>query len=186
MTETKGVRSWFQKQVDNAVRKDEVPKEELIGMIIGVICVVIMIAFFAIHQTRPTGFFTSEFGDAQAVLLYLLIAFGLVPQVMRIVTRRKSQSRLFDIIGSVLFVIAVAYFLFKFPFDFTHFKDPLPRVLEPLLGWVSDDIAKALMALGLVIAAASIPYQFMLYWFSRQKLPEVSKEESETAQPPSE
>jgi hypothetical protein len=64
----------------------------------------------------------------------------------------------------------LVWFFVVFPFDFSHFADPLPRFLEFLLQWVSDYVARILMVLGIIGSAAMAAYNAVLYVFVRREL----------------
>jgi len=168
---------WFKEQVEKEAAKDEVSSSELIGQLLSVVAAVIVIAFFAIHQTRPTGFFTDEFGTASAVLLYAMIVFGMVPPLIRFILRQKNLARPFDAASLALFFVGGLYFLVSFPFDFTHFAEPFPRALEFLLDWISGTLAKWVLGIGVVASPFFTAYTFLLYVGVKKRLSEIGKTE---------
>ncbi len=117
-----------------------------------------------------TGFYTSKFGIPETFLLYLSITFGIVTTTARWLFSRKNLARFFDIFGSALFTIALAWLFVIFPFNFTHFADVLPNFLRFLLQWISNDIARILMALGLIVSPIMAIYNAILYVFVRREL----------------
>lgn len=161
---------WFKAQVEKEAAKDEVPRSERIGQIVGFAAGVILLAFFAIHQTRPTGFFTDDFGSGDAALLYLLIVAGMISPLVRLVFGKKNTARLVDAGGMAFFFVGGLYFLAKFPFDFSHFAEPLPRALEFLLDWISGTFAKWLLGIGVVCSPFFSVYTFLLYSSVRKRL----------------
>lgn len=175
---------WFEKQAEREAKKDSLRRSDRFGQIIGIIGIIVIIVFFAYHLAKPTGFFTSAFGAFDAALFFGINILGILPQVIRLVTNRKTPARPFDIINSVLMLVALIYFVAKFPFDFSHFADPLPRSLEFLLSWVSNGLASALMVLGIIGMLFALPYQTLLHMAVR-KLPPVAKSQSpDSAQTP--
>ncbi len=164
--------AWFKAQVEKEVAKDKVPPSELFGQIIGVAAGVIIITFFTIHQTRPTGFFKEDFSNFDSIVMYLLIVLGMISPLVRFVFGRKNVARPFDAIGMAAFFVGGLYFLVKFPFDFSHFAEPLPRVLEPLLDWVSGTFARWLLGIGVVGSPFFSLYTFMIYEGVKKRLSE--------------
>jgi len=175
---------WFEKQAEKEAKKDTLKNSDRFGQIIGIIGVVIVIVFFTYHLTKSTGFFTSTFGAFDAALFFGINIFGIFPQFIRLVTNRKTLSRPFDIINSALLFVALIYFVAKFPFDFSHFADPLPASLEFLLNWVSNGLASALMVLGILGMLFALPYQTLLYMAIRKLPPETKSQSPDSAQTP--
>ncbi len=164
---------WFKEQVEKEVKKDSLPSSERFGQLIGVVATLIVIAFFAIHQTRPTGFFTDDFRALEAALLYTVLVFGLFPMLARFITGRRNEARLLDAIDMVIFLVAGLYLLIVFPFDFSHFAEPLPRSLEFLLDWISATLAKWVIGIGIVASAFFSIYTFALHASVRKRLMSV-------------
>jgi len=155
-------KDWIEALTDKSAKNDKLKRSDRYGQIIGIACVVLMSIFFAYHLTRPTGFFTGDFGALGATLFFGAVVFGILPQAIRFITGRKNPARLFDIVGSVITLIAMIYFLSTFPFDFSHFADPLPASLEGILNWVSNDLAKGLLTLGIIGMLIATPIQVLI------------------------
>ena len=173
---------WFKKQAEKEATKDDLKNSDRFGQIIGIIGITVIIVFFAYHLTKLTGFFTPNFGAFDVALFFGINIFGIFPQVIRIVTNRKTPSRPFDIINSTLLFVALIYFVAKFPFDFSHFAVPLPASLEFLLSWVSNSLASALMVLGILGMLFALPYQTLLYLAIRKLPPETKSQSPDSAQ----
>ena len=171
---------WFSKQVEREAAKDVLPPSEWIGQLIGFVCGVILLAFFAIHETRPTGFFTEDFGSADAALLYAFIVLGMISPLVRFVFGRKNVGRPFDALGIAYVFVVGLYFLVKFPFDFSHFADPLPRALEPLLDWIPGDLARWLLGIGVVFSPFISAYNLLLYMGIKKRLSEKKEADSKS------
>jgi len=165
---------WLMAQAEKWAAKDRVSLSELVGEAVGILIGIVILAFFAIHQTRPTGFFAEDFGDADAALLYLLIVMGMVSPVVRFIYRRRNIARPFDVFGMAVFFVAGLYFLIKWPFDFAYFADPLPRALEPLLDWVSGTLARWLLGIGVIVSVFVSIYTFLLYIGVKKRMSEGS------------
>ena len=175
--------SWFEKQAEKEAKNDTLKKFDRLGQVLGIVGVVICIIFFGYHLTKPTGFFTPAFGTFDAALFFGINLFGIIPQIIRLVMNRKIPARPFDIINSMLLFVAMIYFVAKFPFDFSHFADPLPMSLESLLSWVSNGLVSALMVLGIIGMLFALPYQTLLYMTIRELPPEAKEQPPGNTQP---
>ncbi len=162
--------AWFEGQVEKEAKKDVLSFPDRMGQIAALACSVIAIAFVAIHDTRPTGFFTDEFGMLAAALLYGMLVVGMIPVLVRLVTGRKNLARLVEAGTTVVFFVALLYLLVVFPFDFSHFAEPLPRSLEFLLEWIPEVLAKVAMAIGIIASAILPAYTYLLYLGVRRRL----------------
>jgi len=172
MNQENPINQWFIKSAEKEVKKDIIPNTERYGQIIGIVIVIIAILFFALHQTRDTGFFTEDFGTFEAFMFYAAAAYSIIPAMAKILTGRKNIGRGFDIIGGLIFLIVAVYLLLIFPFDFSHVAEPLPHSLEFLISWISDTFAKIVISIGIVIMLAVTPYNSILFWHVRSKLSE--------------
>jgi len=66
--------------------------------------------------------------------------------------------------------VALAWFFVVFPFDFAYFADVLPSFLRFLLQWISNDIVRVLIVLGIIAAPIMAIYTTMLYVLVRKEL----------------
>jgi hypothetical protein len=106
--------------------------------------------FFVAHQARSTGFFTGAFGALEMLLLYGTLLYWIVTSAL-IIVGQKNLSRDLDLGGLFFAAIAVAWLLVVFPFDFAHVADASPDSLRFLVQWVSNDIARVLLALSFIV-----------------------------------
>lgn len=170
MSGAKTNENWFIKHAEAEAKKDVIPFSERIGNIIGIVVTILVVLFFAFHQMQSTGFFTSSFGTTEMLLFYLSIMAGMVTAIVRALFGRKNPARLFDMLGACIFAVTIAWLYITFPFDFTHFADVLPDFLKFLLQWISNDIAKILMLVGMVVAPVMIIYNAIMYVLVRREL----------------
>lgn len=120
------------------------------GELVGVIVIGLIALFFYAHQIEATGFFTSSFGEPEALLLYGAILIGVAGPLARSLTGKRNKSRP-PLIASVFWIVASAWFLtVVFPFDFAHFADIVPNFFTFLVSWITNDIARALIAIGMM------------------------------------
>ncbi len=178
MSKTKTNENWLIKHAEAEAKKDVIPFSERAGNIVGIVGGLLAVLFFAVHQTQSTGFFTSGFGTAEMLLLYISLAFGIITTAIRALFGRKNLARLFDVFGACVFTVTIAWLYIVFPFNFTHFADVLPDFLKFLLQWITNDIARILMLIGMVVAPVMVIYNAIMYVLVRQ---ELSKQGSKTA-----
>lgn len=163
-------KNWLIRHAESEAKKDSIPMSERWGNIAGVIIILLVTLFFIAHQLWQTGFFTSSFGEAEMFLFYASLLFGIITTTVRGVVGRKNLARLFDVFGAGLFFIALIWLFIIFPFDFAHFADPLPRALEFLLNWISNDLARFLMVLGFIGTPIMLAYNAIMYTLVRREL----------------
>ncbi len=170
LSETESSKNWFARRAEAEAKKDIISFSERVGNIVGVVIGVLFVWYFVAHQTGSTGFFTSEFGTLEALLFYGSIMFGIVSAAFRGLYGRKNMARLVDVFEAILAAVAIAWLFVVFPFDFAHLADVLPDFLRFLLQWISNDIAKALMVLGIIVSLVMTVYTAIFYVLVRREL----------------
>ena len=127
---------------------------------------VLLILYFANHQMRPTGFFTESFGNLEMVFLYGYSVFWIISAGLEGVFGQRLLSRMVDAFGGVIFGgICIIWLFVVFPFDFSYFANILPDPLRFLLVWISNDIARVIMMLGIILHIAGAIYSPIAYKF---------------------
>jgi hypothetical protein len=104
------------KLVEKQALKDNMNNSQRGGEIVGVIAIGLIALFFYAHQTEATGFFTSSFGATEVLLLYGAILIGVAGPVARFLTGRRNKSRPPELIASVFWIVASAWFLMVWSF----------------------------------------------------------------------
>ncbi|HQN75295.1 MAG TPA: hypothetical protein PLR51_04320 [Methanomassiliicoccales archaeon] len=155
--------------------KDKLNDAERALQLVSWIFTAIAAWFLLAHWTGDTGFYTSEFGQLDALVLFGPLLFGLLPPLVRTLRGRKSVSRPWDIFGSLLFVLSSAYFLCAFPFDMGFFAVPLPEGMRSLVDWVTEDIAKVVLAIGAVGGTFGIGWTTLTYFKVKEILENRTK-----------
>ena len=166
----KSSESWFSK--GKAEAEKGIPFSERVVGIIIVVFSVLMMFYLAAHQTRSTGFFTPAFDKSEMVMLYGLLTLGMISAGLEGVFGKRLYSRIFDVFGGLLLAaVFTIWLLVLFPFDFAYFADVSPETLNFLVRWVSNDIARVLMVLAIIVYLGAAAYCPIAYGF-------VSKKES--------
>ncbi|MCW4031269.1 MAG: hypothetical protein NWE80_02795 [Candidatus Bathyarchaeota archaeon] len=170
MSETKATKNWFARRAEAEAKKDTLSYSERVGNIVGVVIGLLFVLYFVAHQTGSTGFFTSEFGILEALLFYGSIIFGIVTTAFRGLFGRKNLARLFEVFGAIFSAVAITWLFVVFPFDFGHLADLLPDFLRFLVQWISNDITKVLMILGIIVTLVMAIYNTIFYVLVRREL----------------
>jgi len=167
---TEASKNWFARRAEAEAKKDIIAYSERVGNIAGVVVGFLIVLYFVAHQMWSTGFFTSKFETLEMLLFYGSLMFGVVSTALRGLFGRKNLARLFDVFGLILVTVAIAWLFVVFPFDFAYFADVLPSFLRFLLQWISNDIARVLMVLGIIATVVMAIYTAILYVFVRREL----------------
>jgi hypothetical protein len=134
-----------------------------VGVAIVVFSVLAML-YFAGHQVAATGFFTTAFGVLEMIMLYGNLTAWAITGFLEGVLGQRLLSRLFDVFGGIIFIsISLAWLAVVFPFDFGYFAEVLPVFLRFLVLWISNDIARGLMVIGVVVLVFAAVYSPIAY-----------------------
>ena len=148
--------------------EDVIPYDERVVSIAIVVFGVLIVLCFVAHQMWPTGFFTATFGTLEMLLLYGSLIYWIVASAL-LLFGRKNLSRDFDVFGGLIFVtVGIAWLFVVFPFEFAYFADVLPDFLRFLVQWISNDIARVLMVLGIIVHLVLAVYSTILRVFVRK------------------
>jgi len=160
----KANENWFSR--GKAEAEKGIPSGERVTGIAIVVCSVLMVLYCAAHQRQSTGFFTATFGTLEMIALYGYWVYWIVAAGLEGVLGQRLLSRLFDVFGGLIFSgIAIVWLLVVFPFEFAHFADILPDALRFLVQWISNGIARVLMALGIVVHLGAAVFTPIAYKF---------------------
>lgn len=162
--------NWWRRIAVKEADRDRIGTGERIGSLIGIIFIIIVAFIFLDVQGRDDVFFTDAFGPVEQVAFYGSLLYGIVPGLIRAIIGQRNLGRLADVIGSLVFALAWMYLLTVFPFDFSQLWDYLPEPLGSALSWVSDDLIKLVMAVGIIISIISAVYNLALYLEVRREL----------------
>ena len=162
MTKTETGENWFSRA--KAEAEKEIPLNDRVFGALIVLVNVFLILYFVSHQLGSTGFFTSKFGALEMVFLYGSFTAWIITGALDGILGKRLLSRLFDSFGGIFFMtVSMAWLLVVFPFDFAYFADVLPEALRFLVQWISNDIASALMVVGVVLLCVAVVYSPIAY-----------------------
>jgi hypothetical protein len=149
---------WLMRQARKEADRDAMRLSDVIGQLIGALIALAVALYFVALYNLDTGFFTTQFTNADAALFFGIAFLGIVPGLAKIPLKSKNAARPLEVILQALVLIAALVFLSAFPFDFAHLADALPSGLQPIVSWVTNDMAR--LVLGLVIVASL----FLIPW----------------------
>ena len=139
--------------------------ERVVGIAI-VVFSILMVLYLVAHQVRSTGFFTASFGTSEMLMLYGLLILGMISAGLEGIFGLRLHSRLFDVFGGlILAAVCTVWLLVVFPFEFTYYADVLPDSLRFLVQWISNDVARVLMVLAIILYLCAAIYCPIAYRF---------------------
>jgi hypothetical protein len=147
------IQSSFSRTVEKEL-EDGIEFDDRVMSIAIVVFGVLIGLYFVAHQTGSTGFFTTTFGALEMFLLYGTLIYWIVVSVLLLKPfNRKNLSRNIDSFGGLIFAtVSFTWLLVVFPFEFAYFADVLqPEFLRFLVQWISNDIARVLMILVIIV-----------------------------------
>jgi hypothetical protein len=164
------VQGWWHRTVVREAGRNTIKMGERIGNIIGIFFILLFFLILIDVQVSGIGFFTSKFGPLEQFLFYGPLLYSIFPSLLRVFTANKNLARLADIIGSVFFIIAAIELLYVFPFDFPSLVDYLFGPASDALFWVTNDLARVVIEIGILVSVVSAAYNVMLYFSVREEL----------------
>jgi hypothetical protein len=137
--------SFWQHEADD----DALSRKDQTGQMVGIFGSVLVLLYFVSLWMGDAGFYTSQFSDVDAVVLFIPILLGIFPAFIRMVFMRQNPSRPFDVLNAALFVLSAIYFLNDFHFDMSHFSYPFPESLRFLVDWIDEGWARIVLVVGI-------------------------------------
>ena len=164
----KANESWFSR--GKAEAEKGIPFSERVVGITIVVFSVLMVSYLVAHQERSTGFFSASFGTSEMFMLYGVLILGIISAGLEGVFGLRLYSRLFDVFGGlILAAVCTVWLLVVFPFEFAYFADVSPDFLSFLVRWISNDIARVLMVLAIIVYLGAAVYCPIAYGFVGKK-----------------
>ncbi len=127
------------------------------------VLLILLLIFFALHQKQQTGFFTSKFGPAEMVALYLPILVAMIAPIVRLIQGRNRTAVLVDAVSDTCLAIGSLWLWLTFPFDFSHLAGVFPARFEIALAWLNDGIGRIILLLQIIIGFISALSSIVTY-----------------------
>lgn len=131
--------------------------------------VVLLLIFFAVHQRKQTGFFTTKFGLAEMVALYLPILISLAAPILRLIYGRIDPARLVETVSDLCLAVGSIWLWHTFPFNFSHFADLFPEAIRFAFAWLNNNIGRFVLLLQIVLGFISAFSTIVSYLRERNK-----------------
>jgi hypothetical protein len=164
LNNTKENDNWYSRAKAEADKG--IPFGERVTGIAIVVVFSLIVFYFVAHQTLSTGFFIETFGILEMIMLYGSLIFMIISAALEGIFGQRLLSRLWDAFGGLIFAtIGVTWLLVVFPFEFTYFSNVLPDFLRFLVQWISNDIARVLMVLIIIVSLGAAIYTPIAYKF---------------------
>jgi cytochrome bd-type quinol oxidase subunit 2 len=165
-----GLAGLFDGHVGKETERDRLRSSDRIGQLIGLICGIFFAVYFAALYNSGSEFFDRSFSTVDAFLFFGIAFLGMIPGLAKLIIGRKNVTRPLEVVLAIFTLLALAWFLYSFPFDLSHLADPLPQSLHFAVSWIDDGVAKTLMMFALVVNIVIIPYTALLYLAVRRRL----------------
>ncbi|HUV60752.1 MAG TPA: hypothetical protein VMW71_01105 [Thermoplasmata archaeon] len=175
------LKRWISVVGSKEAKKDRLEGPNIIGEIAGLVFISSLLWFFVAHKLEDTGFYTDEFGTLEMTMLFSAGGFAVLLAALRIMIRRRNLLRPLDVASFLLFAIAHAVLLARFPFDFEYVADALPSFLQWTVGWMNDTVGAIILALGIVGGIVGAIVTLLTYLGVREELRSSAEQQS---QPP--
>ena len=156
--------SWFSRARTDA-DKGVSFGDRFTGIVIAAISSLLIFIFVA-HQVGSTGFFTINFNILEMVLLYGSLVAWIITGSLDGILGQRFLSRVFDVFGGIIFItISLTWLLVVFPFEFAFFADVFPEFLRFFVQFISNEIARGTMLIGVVLLCIAGIYSPIAYKF---------------------
>jgi hypothetical protein len=131
----------------------------------------LLFGFLLYHQLANTGFFTEKFTGLEMLCLYGPLLVGISPLLIRAWIGQRNPARPFDATSSLLLAAGSLWLFTVFPFDYSHLADALPGALRFVLAWVTNDIARIVLVLQVVLGLGSAAVTLWRYFTFQPQQP---------------
>jgi hypothetical protein len=160
--------NWFSR--GKAEAEKGIPSSERFVGISIVVFIVFLLLYLNSQQTHSTRLFTPTIRTPEIVMFYCVLIMGIISAGLEGVFGQRFYSRLFDVFGGlILAAVCTIGLLVVFPFEFAHFADVMPDSLSFLVRWISNDIARVLMVLAIIVYIGAAAYCPIAYKFVETK-----------------
>jgi hypothetical protein len=131
----------------------------------------LLLAFFAYHQWKRTGFFTNQFGPTEMLALYGPILISMAAPILRAVQGRNNPARLVEAASDLSLTIGSIWLWNYFPFNFAHLVDPFPVGMHFAFAWITNSVGRFILLLQIVIGSVSAFATIGSYLLERREKP---------------
>ncbi|MFZ2095848.1 MAG: hypothetical protein WAV05_04340 [Anaerolineales bacterium] len=123
----------------------------------------LLLAFFAYHQWKQTGFLTGKFGPVEMIALYAPIVISMVVPIQRAIQGRVNPARLTEAISDLFLALGSLWLWNVFPFNFAHIADIFPARMHFAFVWLTDSVGRFILLLQVAVGVISALSNFVTY-----------------------
>ena len=168
ISKLESIKDHFSKMAEKEL-SDEIAFDDIAASIFLLVANGLFGLYFIVHQTGSAGFFTPKFSTFEIIMLYGIVIYWITTSVL-ILIGQKHPSRDLDTYGGLFFAtFAIVWLIVIFPFEFTYLADVLPDFLRFLVQWISNDIARVLLAILIIVTLGAAIVTPIAYKFVRIK-----------------
>ncbi len=142
---------------------------ERVGSLATVVCMIVLLGFFAAHGSANTGFFTAKFGALEMLALYVPILVSFVAPIVRAISGQHNPARPFEAVMNFSLALGSLWLAIVFPFSFAHLTDVMPSAIRFVLSWINDDIGRFVLVLQVIIGAIATPLAIFTFFSIRRR-----------------
>ncbi len=139
------------------------------GGLAAIVAMLVLFAFFALHQQKQTGFFTDQFGFLEMLALYIPILLAFIPPIARAISGRHNPARPFEAAMNIALGIGSLWLAIVFPFNFAHLADTLPSATRFAFSWINNDIGRFVLIAQVILGVIVAPLTLITYFSIRRR-----------------
>jgi len=140
-----------------------------IGLLATIVAMLLVLGFFAAHQSANTGFFTDKFGSSEMLALYGPILVSFAAPIVRTISGRQNPARPFDAATNLSLAVGSLWLATVFPFNFAHLTDVLPSAIRFIFSWINNDIGRFVLILQVILGVIVAPLTMLTYFSVRRR-----------------
>ncbi len=145
------------------------PSQRWIGPLATIVAMLVVLGFFAAHQSANTGFFIDRFGTLEMLALYVPILLSFAAPITRAIGGRHNPARPFEVAMNISLAIGSLWLAIVFPFNFAHLADVLPSALRFVFLWINNDIGRFVLILQVIIGVIVAPLTIFTFFSVRRR-----------------
>ena len=136
---------------EKSVNKDHLTPSQRVGELFSVQLLMLFLAFMLYHQLADTGFYTEDFRSVEKLCLYGPMLLAFLPPIIRAVGGGRNRARPYEAATNLSQALGSLWLVSIFPFEYAHLADALPKFLRFSLEWVTNDMARIVFIIMIVV-----------------------------------
>jgi hypothetical protein len=154
----------------NKIDQPDLTKPQRWAGLYTVVLMLLLLAFFIIHQVAGSAFFTGRFGRAEMLALYGPIILSLAPPIQRLVQGKRNPARPLEAVTDFSLALGSLWLWIHYPFDFAHVADIFRPDMRFAFSWLTNNIARFILILQVVLGFISGLATIVTYFRGRPNM----------------